>query len=758
MLTRTLKVFGASSALVAGSVAFPALAAPAIATSTTTPLLTSETTGGIQVTGLGSIIATGTPAIEISSTTAADNIISVSTGGIIRSGGATQTSATIMGRGTESGAVTINNSGTIAAVSGAPAAIDTSALATNGLTLTNAGTISGSVTLGNAADTVTINNGGTLTGALTLGAGNNTFTINSGTLAGAYSSAAGTDAVTLINAIVTGAMTDSGTGDSDVLSISGTTFSTGGAIAGFETFNTSATTTNIAHGLTGVSSFGIASNSTVNVSNSFALAAGSTLTNSGTLHIGAGKTVSAATVNSANGLLSFDISDSTTAGKLIVGSDATGITTAQYLINLGSTAGYIANGTSYTLVDGSATATLGTIATSNTAVYTYNLSRASSNQDVVLTISRTATANVVTGADAQAAASALDGLGTAVSGTLYTVQSNIGSAATAAQVDAIVGSLVPTLEGAGAATLGVTQATGNQISTRLASLRGSGVAAGDAGLRSHVWLQGFGTHTAQDSKSGASGYSSNGGGVSLGLDSDDVIDGSTLGVAFSYSQNNVDSKAVSNGTTDINTYLATLYGSTVYETGMFLNTQLGMGWNNYDTERTVSGLGRATGSTDGYQGSVKMELGRDHALGNFTVTPLAGAQYTYLKMDSYTESGVGGASLYVKPEALNAIDLTAGGQLAYTATMENGSSLKPVLRAKYLYSAGDTGLATTSHFTGGGANFKTAGVKADRSGVNVGAGLTLSTISGMDITLDYDADLRSSLTAQTGQLKARWAF
>jgi outer membrane autotransporter protein len=153
-----------------------------------------------------------------------------------------------------------------------------------------------------------------------------------------------------------------------------------------------------------------------------------------------------------------------------------------------------------------------------------------------------------------------------------------------------------------------------------------------------------------------------------------------------------------------------------------------------------------------------MEGGKDYQVSNLTLTPLAGAQYTYLKVKKYTETGAGGTNLMVDPDALNAFDLSAGGQVAYNYAMANGSTLKPALRAKYVYHAGDTDLQTTSQFTGGGAAFQTKGAKADRSAVELGAGLTLATLSGMDLSLDYDADIRSGSFGQTGQLKARWAF
>lgn len=779
MTSRTIKLLSASTAFVAAAAVAPAYAAPLIVTSSTTPIQTSATAGGIQVGTIGSINVPGTPAIEISSTTGADNIISVSTGGIIKSGGATQTSATIRSTNTANAAVIINNSGTIAGVSGTAKAIDLSGM-TNGNTILNVGTISGSVTLGDGTnlvsstgtitgaltggtggDTLTLN-GGTVNGAVNLSDGTNVVTINGGTIAvttgAVYTGGSGADTMTVTNGVVSGTM-DFG-GGTDNLYISGTTpFTTKGAITQLENLGVSNTTLNLAHSLgADVATIGIASNATI--SSSVNQTASGVVTNNGTLNVNAGTFTAGTWTFGTGSNLGLTIANSSTVASIASGN-AVDLSNVSLTINVGANAGFIASGTQLRIVDGgTGAATLqGNLLASNTGVYRFSTVAGASNQDISLTIGRISTSSVVDSQAGKAIANALDTLGANASGTLYTVQGLIGAQSTAAGVNNVVASLAPAIDGAGAASIDVGVATGNQVSNRLASLRSStGMSTGDAMANSHMWLQGFGSHVDQDNKNGNYGYEANSGGASIGLDSDNWYNGYTTGVAFSYGRSTVDSKSTNNGSTDIDSYIGTVYGSRVLDQGMFVNGQVSLGYNNYDTDRTVLGIGQAKGSTHGWQASAKVEGGRDFAMDALTLTPMAGLQYSYLDIDSYTETGAGGASLHVKPKSMGALDASAGVNAAYAVPLADGGTFTPSAHAKYIYRMGDTQMATTSQFTGGGAAFNTQGVKADRSSVNLGASLLWATVAGTDLSLNYDADIRSNLTGHTGQLKARWAF
>lgn len=760
MNSRSIKLLTATTAFVAVAAVGNATT---VSSSTTATLYTSATTGGITIAPTGSIVSTGSSStIEISNTVGANNIISVSTGGLLQSGG----SATILSTNAANAAVVINNSGTIV---GTSKSIDLSNM-TNGASIINSGTITGSVTFGNGTNS--FNSTGTTSGTITGGTGNDTFTFTNTTHTGNIDLVSGTDTLTisnsrvngnisatgvggvttlhLTNATVSGTIADGANNDNDVLTIDGTqTFTTLGNIAGFETVNIN-TNTVLNNALTGAQALTVAATKTLTANQS--VQAGGLLTNNGEIDIAAGKTVQAATY-AGTGTVGIAVASSSSTGKL--GLTTTGAYATKLAINMASSAGYIASGTQILLVSG--TTTNATLAVTNTGVYRF--STAISNSNVVLNVGRVSTSSVVASDQGKAIANVLDHLGVSSTGTLATVQGVIGAQGNAAGVNNVINSLTPGIDGAGIASVNITVDTGNQISNRLASVRStSGVATGDPMANNHMWIQGFGSTESQDDHGGNYGYDANSGGVSVGVDTDTLADGYTTGVAVSYGHGTVDSNSPNNASTDIDTYVGTLYGSRVLDDGIFINGQLGFGYNKYDIDRTILGVGSASGSTNGWQGTAKVEGGRDYAAGKFTLTPLASLQYTYLDMDSYTETGAGGASLRVNPDSLSTVDAGAGGQLAYAIPLTDGGTLKPSVHAKYIYRFGDTDLSTTSQFTGGGSAFNTGGVKADRSSVNLGAGLLLTTVAGTDLSLNYDADIRSNLVGHTGQLKARWAF
>jgi len=783
---KPLKTLLATSALVAVASAAGAQTLYS-GTSTTQVNLTGASPSATYVTGANYIV-TGTAAIVSGSGNA---VLNVQQGASVTSSGG---SPTINLSGTLASA-TINNSGTISAVSGSSSAISAS-VATTAATVNNTGTISGSINLLGANDIVN-NQGGTINGAVALGAGNNTLTINSGAVNGAVSAGAGDDtlAVTsggllngnvnlgdgnntatinastlagnlltgigndtlnLTNATVSGSI-DLGTG-TNVVNISGSTpFATRGTISGTGTLNISNSDVSINHAVTGITNLNSNSRGVVRFNVDTALSGA--LTSSGTVHIGAGKTVTASTANLSDGLLKVDVASASQAGKLVL-TAGTMVSNSQIQINLLGNSN-IANGTSFTVVDG-ATATTTSATLANAAregIFTYTLSRGGNvSSDLIVTIGRVSASSVIGGAGNKALANAFESLSSAqVTGTLATLQSQLNTAKTSDAVSQIFESLNPGLSGVGAASLGVTNATGGQISNRLASLR-SGVATGSEAAQNHVWAEGFGVVGNQDNKDGSFGYETNGGGITFGADTDNLVEGMNVGSAFSYGKTNVEAKSANSNKTNIDSYVLSAYAGKKLGNDIFVNGQAALGLNKYDLKRDIVGVGTAKASPDGWQASLKGEVGRDYKAGAWKVTPLAGAQYTYLKVDKYTETGVGAAGLKVDPKKLNALDLSLGGRVGYDIDVECGGVLTPVLRTAVSSRVGDTGMNSTNQFIGGGSSFATPGIKADRTSLNVGTGLTFATAGDAEFSADYDAKLNKNAADHAFKLKVRMPF
>ncbi|MFZ2586703.1 MAG: autotransporter domain-containing protein [Alphaproteobacteria bacterium] len=647
-----------------------------------------------------------------------------------------------------------NNTAVISGTSATTKAITTG---TGNATLTvNGARVNGDITTGTGDATVTLTNA-TISGSSVFGDGTNAVTATGSTISGSVTFGTGNDALTLINSSAKAITFGTGT---DQLNVSGSTaFTMAGAFSGLEKMYVSTTAVTAGYSLgTTMTNLGL-QNATMDINENQNIASAAITANNSTLNIAAGKVVTATTAVFSNaGVLGVHVATSQSAGKLALSGALTGVSAT---IRLASNAGYINSGTAFQIVNAGAASILPSLTTSTQGLYTFQLAN-DGNNGVSLTILRAATSTAATNDSNANIARVMDGISSTTNAQLVGVQNALGNATTSAGVNSVLETLNPA-GGAGAAMAGAAtgSATGNQVSNRLAMLRGNkaGMNTGDGMFSNHFWVQGFGNVTSQDDKDGTKGYDATGYGTTVGLDTDTLMPDTTVGAAFSYGQANVESNAAGNAETDVNTYMLTGYGATAVGNGVFVNGQANIAKNAYETNRSIAGVGsKAMGEFDGMQYGLKGEIGRDYDFEAITLTPVLSAQYTHIDMDKYTETGAGGAGLVVNDQSFDGLDLGAGANLAWNLPLENGGLLKPMLRAKYIYRAGDDTVETTSRFIGGGSSFTTQGVKADKSSMNLGTGLMLTTVGGVDLSLDYDADLRSSLTAHTGQVKARWAF
>ncbi len=317
--------------------------------------------------------------------------------------------------------------------------------------------------------------------------------------------------------------------------------------------------------------------------------------------------------------------------------------------------------------------------------------------------------------------------------------------------------IVPNGTGMAIATVNVANLVGNNIMSRVTGGTGSGISTGDTMNSKHMWAQGFGNFANQQSKGGIAGYQANTGGMTLGMDTDELVEGATFGAAVSYANSSVDGRT-SNASTDANSYMVSLYASKDYSSGFYIAGQAGLGFNTYDSQRRASGATTdTTADFDSYQYTGRIDAGVNLPFAyGITFTPLASAQFTHLALDGYTEQGP--SALQVDKSSFDTADLGIGAKLAWDWTLDNGYTLQPNIRAKYIYTVGDRSLVTTNRFVGNGMTFTSQGVEADNSALSLGTGLQIVNVQDTEITLDYDADLRASMIGHALQVKVRMPF
>jgi len=457
--------------------------------------------------------------------------------------------------------------------------------------------------------------------------------------------------------------------------------------------------------------------------------------------------------------------------------------TSNVLLSIDTNA-YVPDNQSFTLVDDLTNAGGGIptvdFTASNTSMITFTQDTANTN-DLIVTSTRKALNTFATGVNAIRVANAMDLLGMNGDATLDTIQLNLqtaGNAGNSAQVTSILDSLVSNADGGvtssnlslGSLTQGINE--GRIATIRLggedyynSDTQFTGLSAGNpvAPNGYTAWFQGYGDSSVQDSYNAYSGYKSNIYGTVFGIDTTEVFEDTVFGVSFSVGQTQVKSKNANSTQSDISNYGISLYSNYDFNNFMFMDTQIGLGYNSVDSRRfNVGGTGgstaRANYNTIQYQ--AKSILGADLWIpSGLIITPTLSAAYTFLYSESYIESGAVGASLDIAGQRMAILDLGGGIDLAYKMqNAEDGSFLKPIIHASYTYDAiGDT-LQTDAKFTGGGTSFSTFGTPISRSRFNGGLGIVYASPSLWAVSLNYDYEYRNHFSANSGSLRLTGSF
>lgn len=352
---------------------------------------------------------------------------------------------------------------------------------------------------------------------------------------------------------------------------------------------------------------------------------------------------------------------------------------------------------------------------------------------------------------------------------LEEARGNLLAAADADAAQAVGESLASTNDGSNvAASMAFGSRTAAFNDQRLAALRtGSetGMAAGSTGSGVGWWGQLFGTTGNQDDRHGIDGYDFDSVGVAVGVDTQNVADDATLGVALSYANTNVDSDNSNSTNTDIDSFQVALYGDFDVDDRTYVSGQVGYIWGNNDTTRhNVGGIAglTANGDFDSNQFNVRAEVGRDFMAGGsasgMKLTPKLLADYTYYNADDYTETGAGGANLTVDQDSLNVFNVGVGADASWIVKHSNGAYCEPALHAAVRYDLADDDVQATNTFAGGGNAFQTDGLNPARTTLDLGAGVTYHATTNWDLKAEYNFEGKQDFTSHSALLKAGYKF
>ncbi|MDP3330406.1 MAG: autotransporter domain-containing protein [Methylococcaceae bacterium] len=299
----------------------------------------------------------------------------------------------------------------------------------------------------------------------------------------------------------------------------------------------------------------------------------------------------------------------------------------------------------------------------------------------------------------------------------------------------------------------------HQDETRLASNGNSGVSTGEAAQGVGVWMQGFGFKGDQDKRNGVDGYTANTGGFAIGADTVVGNGDFRVGGALGYASTGVDGDGVTSANrTDIDSYQGTLYGS--WNAGAwYVDAALGYGRHQYDTKRFVT-LANAsvTGNHDANQYLAKLGGGYPIQLGKATLTPLASLTYVHLDQDGYTEKdrSNSGAALTVSDVKTDSFRSGLGAKLS-VPLLEGSMKTAVEARAIWNHEFADTNQDIAARFAGG-TSFTTNGVSQARDSANLGLGVNFSTANRQNLSMNYDAEVKSDYVGHTASVKFRYDF
>lgn len=395
-------------------------------------------------------------------------------------------------------------------------------------------------------------------------------------------------------------------------------------------------------------------------------------------------------------------------------------------------------GTTYMIVDGTAGGTIGTPVNviNNSPLFTFTGVPVNIQGDVQITlVAVTPLAAVV----AAPAAIALGG--TAPAGTdLATVQNALFALPNAAALNNAVAQLSP-----GAANLAAPWVAGQ--TTRLfddlwmarvdeiqklccspcePSQSGGPVKATECksnDKRSDWWAKGFASQGRQDDVDNRSGYRSEALGLMLAHDIA-LNDNTRIGLGGAYANTTIDGNN-STGRTKIDSYQLTAYVS--HAPGpWFVQGAVTAGADQYKGSRNIAFTGiNRTASADysGQQYSGVVTAGRHFYVNQTIITPLASLQASRIRIESYTETGAGDANLRVSSQDYDFVQSTVGVK-AERVIHANSGTFSPEVHFKWLHDFSSTTMQQDAAFAGGGASFRTQGIKQDREMFNVGAGIS----------------------------------
>ncbi len=256
-----------------------------------------------------------------------------------------------------------------------------------------------------------------------------------------------------------------------------------------------------------------------------------------------------------------------------------------------------------------------------------------------------------------------------------------------------------------------------------------------------AWVQPTGNLSSVNGNAGLPGFDSSGYGLLTGIDAE-VAPGFAAGFAIGYSRTSLNETGGASGTLDVPR--VAFYGDW-WHGPLAIDALIGVGFPNIDADRPIAAVGQTAKSSHAaseLSGALQASLA--YMLGDWAVSPAAGAKYVTLSQTGFTEHGTDLYNLTVASSHAGSLRPFVDATLSRRFLVGDVTSVVPQLRVGYenelLNAARSINVQTQGDIT----NWVIDGVEPSHGSVSVKAGLTIETDKEQSFFVDYDRIQSSS--------------
>ena len=247
-----------------------------------------------------------------------------------------------------------------------------------------------------------------------------------------------------------------------------------------------------------------------------------------------------------------------------------------------------------------------------------------------------------------------------------------------------------------------------------------------------------------------SGYDANSFGITIGADTQ-ISDAFSAGLAFTYSNIDIDDSGLSSQNTEIDYYGIQLYGN-YKRNNHFISGQIAYGIGESDSTRS-SNVGSIQSDSDLDQVLARVTTGYKFEYQKQQITPFASFQYGNTSQDSFSENG--GLDFQVNASDVSVAELGIGVDYS-TPFKIAGKDAKFNLKAAWYHDFADDERNLNVSFNN--QAFDIRGIGADRNSLELEAGIGIHLKENLLLDFRYKGTYSSDFESHAGQYGLTWKF